>query len=1187
MLSQSRTADGLAPLLQKATAELEQRLRAGEGCRAEDFLAALPDLLADLDAALELIYTEFVLRMELEQKPSPAEYYQRFPAWEDRLRRLFEVHQAVCDNPAGAAGNTATFSRDPYSPHALDSSPGRTDAPRRIGSYELLGEIGRGGMGVVYKARQAGLDRIVALKMILAGPHAGPEELSRFRSEALAVARLHHPNIVQIYEVGDHDGHPYLALEYVDGGSLAQRLDKSPQPARPAAALIEILARAVHHAHERGIIHRDLKPANILLAPNAKSEIRNPKQIPNANEEKTTFETRPAASLGSPDLAAVSDFGFRISDFSPKVSDFGLAKRLGEGSADQTRTGAIVGTPSYMAPEQAGGQNKQVGPATDVYALGALFYEMLTGGPPFRGETAFDTLDQVRRRDPVPPRQLQPRVPRDLETICLKCLRKDPARRYSSAADLAADLERWLNGRPVQARPVSSVSRCWSWCRRNPAVAGLLAALFLVLAGGLAGVTWKWHEADEQSRLALAESAAKDAALADAQKNLYLHTLALAQREWLATNVGRADELLDACPTGLRRWEWHYLKRLCHTPLLTLRGHSTWVTSGVYSSDGKMFASGGADGAAKLWDAATGREIRTFRRPVPVPVGTKPRRAPIYIPYDNCVALSPDGKRLASTCSDRTVAVWNVATGVETVTLKGHTNAVNCVAFSPDGEHLASASADKTLKIWSLATGATERTFSGHAGPVYAVAYSPKGRRLASASRDRTVRIWNSATGEEIGRMTGHHGGPVMGVAFNNTGRLVASTSSDRTVLVWNAASGKLVLSLAGNTDEVRSVAFSPDGKRLAAASMDKTVRIWDLGGGRKPLVFKGHTRGVVSVAFSPDGRRVASTGWDETVRIWDASAGQEFDRVGRPRAWTISWALSADGRRFASTGNAGSPRRIVTLWDRATDKGILTLSPPGKDVRDLVLSPTGSRLATLHWDQTVVVWDTSTGGRITTFKAPTPEPPRPPVTAARRIPRILASCLAAFSPDGEHIASSAGSNIVELRHAGTGKKLGTLTGHAGEVRGLVFSSSGRRLATASADGTLKLWSSATGRLLYTFGKGTFAACLALDHDGKRLATASADKVCVWSTATGEQYLSLTGHSAPIVQVAFSPDGERLVTAGDDRTVRLWDASTGRELLTLAGPEQPVRVLAFSSDGWRLMATAKDGVTTVWDARPR
>jgi tetratricopeptide (TPR) repeat protein len=371
-----------------------------------------------------------------------------------------------------------------------------------IPGYEILGVLGRGGMGVVYRARQTALDRLVALKMILAGAHAGPEERARFQSEARTIARLRHPHIVQIHEVGEHDGLPYFSLEFVDGGSLAQRLAGRPLPPLPAARLVETLARAVDAAHQQGILHRDLKPANILMqgksqVTNSASDTHNPKSGPVL-----------AGELG-------------IAHFEPKVTDFGLAKRL-DVEKGQTQSGAIVGTPSYMAPEQAGGPARQVGPAADVYALGAILYELLTGRPPFNAATPLETVIQVVGQEPVPPRRLQPAVPQDLDTICLKCLQKEPGQRYASAERLADDLRRFAEGRPIAARSVGRAERLWRWCKRNPLPAMLAAGLLVVVVGGLAGVTALWLEASGQRDRARTERDAAAVARDESQKNLEL-----------------------------------------------------------------------------------------------------------------------------------------------------------------------------------------------------------------------------------------------------------------------------------------------------------------------------------------------------------------------------------------------------------------------------------------------------------------------------------------------------------------------------------------------------------------------------------------------------------------------------------------------------------------------------------------
>jgi tetratricopeptide (TPR) repeat protein len=447
-----------------------QRWRAGQRVPAEDYLRRSPTLADHPNAALEVIYGEFLVRQELGEQPTQQEYLDRFPQFAAGLREQFAMFQALntLNDNTGQEAHTLPCSAPPERP----TVPG----------YEVLEKLGRGGMGVVYRARHLTLHRQVAVKMIRAGTEAGPAELARFRTEAEAVARLQHPHIVQIHEIGEAGGRPFIALEFVDGLGLSEYLAGTPQPPRTAAGLVEKLARAMGAAHQRGIVHRDLKPSNILLA----SEGRH---LASGGREPPGDATAPGGV--SPPLA----------DLVPKITDFGLAKLLhgaaGATAADgQTESGAVLGTPSYMAPEQARGRSKEVGPAADVYALGAILYELLTGRPPFKAESPWETLQQVINEEPVPPTRLQPGLPRDVETICLKCLQKEARRRYESADALADDLGRFAAGRPIRARPVGAAGRLWRWARREPVVAGLLGALLLALTGGLAGVGLLWRRAE-------------------------------------------------------------------------------------------------------------------------------------------------------------------------------------------------------------------------------------------------------------------------------------------------------------------------------------------------------------------------------------------------------------------------------------------------------------------------------------------------------------------------------------------------------------------------------------------------------------------------------------------------------------------------------------------------------------------
>jgi WD40 repeat protein len=740
-----------------------------------------------------------------------------------------------------------------------------------VPGYEIVAELGRGGMGVVYQARQTALDRTVALKMILAGAHAGTEERRRFQAEAEAAARLQHPNIVQVHEVGEAAGLPYCSLEFCPGGSLADRLRGEPLPPREAAALVETLARAVQAAHAAGVVHRDLKPANVLLA----------------------------------------------ADGTPKISDFGLAKRL-DGQPGQTATGAVVGTPSYMAPEQAGGKSKDIGPAADVYALGAILYELLTGRPPFRAASPLDTLLLVVSEEPVPPSRLQPGVPRDLEAVVLKCLEKDPARRYSAAQKLAEELSRFGAGEPVQARPMSSAERALRWARRHPAAAGLLAVTGLaLLALAVGGVGWYYStrlqaaltEASQQRGLAEQAKGEAETQRHRAEGLLYFMSIERAQSAWRESNVQRADDILETCNPELRKWEWSYLHALCHSDLRTLKGHTAGVMSVAFSPDGSRLASASLDGTVKVWDASTGHEVLTLHGHTGVFCG---------------VAWSPDGTRLASASADKTVKVWDARTGQEVLSLTGHTRAVHGVAFSPDGTRLAAASADQTLKVWDARTGQEALTLRGHTGWVWGVAWSPHGARLARAADDKMVKVWDAQTGQEALTLHGHTG-PVRGVAFSPDGQRLASASSDHTVKVWNAQVGQETLTLKGHAHAVYGVAYSSDGSRLTSASQDETVKVWDAKTGQEALTLKGHTTGVHGVAFSPDGTRLASASGDDLsergeVKVWDARTGLEaLSLKGNTKlfggAWpsvptAAAWPAPRTIRRSRS-GTPGQGRRL------------------------------------------------------------------------------------------------------------------------------------------------------------------------------------------------------------------------------------------------------------------------------------
>jgi WD40 repeat protein/tetratricopeptide (TPR) repeat protein len=1072
-----------------------------------------------------------------------------------------------------------------------------------VPGYEILAELGRGGMGVVYRARHLKLNRVVALKMVLAGGHAGPDDLARFLAEAEAVAALQHPHIVQLYDFGQHDGLPFFTLEFVPGGSLADKLNGAPLPPKEAARLVEQLAHGVHYAHGKGIVHRDLKPANVLLA----------------------------------------------EDGTPKVTDFGLAKRVEVGSG-LTATGAILGTPSYMTPEQAGGQGKRVGPAADVYALGAVLYECLTGRPPFRAATTLDTILQVVGAEPVSVRQLQPGVPADLETVCHRCLQKEPAKRYASALELAEDLRRFRADQPVRARPVGSAERAWRWCRRNPLVAGLLGAVSATLLLGTGVATYfavqaraAASQARDNETQALREKQEAERQLTRAEGLVYAGQLDRAQQYWREGNAAAARDLLDRCRWDYRGWEHDCLHTLFNASHLTLRGHSGGVTSVCFSPDGRRIACASGDlSGVKVWDAQTGRELLTLQG---------------HNGAVTSVCYSPDGRCLASGSTDHTVKVWDAQTGRELRTLQVVAGWDVGISFSPDSRRLAATTGSQT-KVWDAQTGRELFTLQGDGGHKGSVSFSPDGRRLATAC-GRTLRVWDAQTGRELRMLDvlDELSWAISSVCFSPDGRRLASNSAGQTVKVWEVDTGQQLLTFKGHTAAVTSVCFSPDGRLLASAGgaglMPGEVKVWNARTGQELLAPKGHTAEVTSVCFSPDGRLLASADGSHSeppspgeVKVWDVRTGQEQLTLNGPPSEvrlyspTAGVCFSPDGRRIASTSGATYDQQTgeyygqVKVRDAQTGQDKLTLRGGTANFFSVCFSPDGRRIAGACEDTTVMVWDAQTGqellslqghtapvysvcfspdgrrlasasggltpfasGPLTRFDGGKPgKPGEVKVWDAQTgrdlltLPGHTGVFSVSFSPDGHRLASASGDwnkpGDVRVWDAQTGQELRTLQGHTDGVVSVCFSPDGHRLASASLDRTVKLWEAQTGQELLTFqGHIGGVASVCFSPDGKRLASGSGDQTAkVWDAQTGQEVLSLKGHASVVNSVCFSPDGRRLATAFSDQTVEVWDAQARQEQFLLKGHTGPVTGVGFSYDGTRVVAANARGQVRSWDA---
>jgi serine/threonine protein kinase len=848
MLREVKSERGSPANLQQVCAELERRLGAGEAFSAEDLFASHPELSNDADAALEVIYTEFVARERLGQLPAPDNFCTRFPALREGLEQLFQIH-----SEAGGANEIVPATIGTPFPDAerlrILAEPRLDGAARRVGNYEILGEVGRGGMGVVYKARQVGLNRLVALKMILTGADAGPQERARFRTEAEAAARLQHPNIVQIYEVGEHDGRPFLSLQFVDGGSLDELLTGTPWPAAESARLVQTLARAMHHAHQQGIVHRDLKPANILLSGRHESLSR---------EESGSDTSEPVTRS-----ARVAALPSRLNSGVPKITDFGLARRLlpdGRTRPALTASGAIVGTPAYMAPEQAVGDAKQIGRATDVYALGAILYELLTGRPPFQGVSVLETLEQVRTQEPVPPSRLLPKLPRDIETICLKCLHKEPARRYESAADLADDLARFQRGKPVHARPTPAWEKTMKWVKRRPAVAGLLFLLIIVIVVSLTTVTVLWRKTAAALNTAEEERDKTATALA---ANLVTE----ANRDWLANDMDAARRHLEECPPAYRDRQWRYLHRVSHACLIVLGSVQPTegkITSVAWSRNGRHVAANPSGDPVKVWVAATGDECFKLAG---------------HSHWVAKLAFNPDGRLVSvswprsnpSASRNLEVKTWEMEQGREVGAFTMPLSVSNG-ALSADGQRLAVAGRSK-LTLVDISDRTAVATIGDQPTSIQSVTLSGDGRVLAWRSDSETIQIWDTVAKAAVDQLL--PGQDLRCLALSPDGSRLAVGGFERVreigvTRIFEYRTGRELAVLRGHTNPITCAEFSPDGRRLATASGDKTVIVWDVETGRELFTFRGHFGSVWALAFSPDGTRLASGGGDATVRIWD-----------------------------------------------------------------------------------------------------------------------------------------------------------------------------------------------------------------------------------------------------------------------------------------------------------------------------
>jgi serine/threonine protein kinase/WD40 repeat protein len=1071
--------------------------------------------------------------------------------------------QAGATTPEGDAGA-------PFPPRARMSLPGgatltSVNLPPQgaenlpgVPGYEIIHEVGRGGMGVVYWAWQTALNRCVALKMILAGAHAGPEELARFQTEAEAVARLQHPNIVQIYEVGRHDRHPYMALEYVDGGSLAEQLDGTPLPGRVAARLIETLARAMHYAHQRGIIHRDLTPANILLMSGGVGSGEW------SDAPGTPAHHSPLAAHHSP-----------LTTHQPKITDFGLAKILIGGGGVQTHTGAVLGTPSYMAPEQARGKAKEVGPATDIYALGAILYELLTGRPPFKAQTVLETLQQVQSVEPVPPSQLQPKLPRDLATITLKCLQKEAAKRYASALDLAEDLRRYVVGEPIRARPIGRVERLWRWCRRNPAVAALAAAVLLLLGVLAGGALIK--NAQLAAALEVSEGANRKA-----NEKLWESLRDQARAVRMSRHAGQRVKSLQAIQEALKlplpaghsidELRTEAIAALALPDVELLREWEGWPAGTVgLDFDGNL------ERYARLTKAGT-VSVRRVRDD-----------AEIARWHEQGEGEWPKAEwNLGFSLDGRFVCIRHPTSGRLTVRRLDGSQPVICyqgpkgektgpgwpMHFSPDGKLLACILADTRIEVVDLASGQARYLPPNRADWQEHIRFAPDGRQFALGTR-------------RLGKW-----------AFQ----------------VRDTASGHVHWSLP-HPAKVTHCTWHPDGQTLATCCDDLRIRLWDVKSGRLLRVLEGHKKKGINCVFTRRGDRLISNDWTSVLRVWETSSGRQL--VSYPAGGYSILRVSPDDRVSALHGNdytksrllrlhAGREYRTIDLRGSSSGRGIY------HNFKAFHVHPGGRLLAAQATDGSLILVDLTAGREIATLQIPWARPllwePSgtlltvgagglwrwPEHVAAAQSGRYRLGPPDRLLPGSENLewGCSADTQTIAIPDWDRGAQVVHRGRHTRtirlprqqDVRSCAVSPDGHFVATGSHSTTdrygAKVWEAATGKLIKELPVPGQCA-VAFSPDGHWLLTTGGG--CrLWQVGSWNEWWKVGGAVG-----CFSPDSQLLAVEDAPGAMRLVSPEGRVELARLEAPEQ-TRLLpgCFTPDGTRLIAFGNDTQALhIWDLR--
>lgn len=1071
--------------------------------------------------------------------------------------------------------------------------------------FKILRPHAKGGLGEVFVAKDQELNREVALKEIQPKFADDTGSRSRFRLEAEVTGNLEHPGIVPVYGLGQYaDGRPFYAMRFIRGASLKEAIEQfhtrfpaSKSPMSEGEAVLELrkllgrfvdVCNAIEYAHSRGVLHRDLKPGNVVLGKYG---------------ETLVVDWGLAKALGKTEIVDASQAPVTPSS---------------ESGSAPTMLGSAIGTPAYMSPEQAAGRVNELGPATDVYSLGATLYHLLTGQTPVQGKNVAATLQYVQSGEYPTPRQVRADVPRPLEAVCLRAMALKAENRYAAPLALAEDIERWLADEPVKAHRESIFSHASRWIRKHRAwaMSGGVALALVALVSSVAAV-WingqkeviakqeraatelagrNFQLATEKSSLAenekLARAKAEASVMAEKQaKEEEARQRLLANMAAMSEKLAKEEEARQRMIATAAAETERKLRILADQETKRAndevdRGrrqlYSAHMNLAQFAWDG--FRAGEAERLLDQYRPRAGQEIAKDLRGFEWYYWDRLCRSErITFKGHNAavtnVAYSTDGKRLASASYDQTVKVWDTTSGEVIHTLKGHTGMVWSLAFSPDGKRLVSAGWDREARVWDTNSAQELRKISGRA-VIYWLAFSPDGKWLASGNDDGTVQVWDAASGMEKMTFTGHTAG-VRGVSFSPDSKRLASASDDRTVKVWDITTSKEVLTSSGHTGPAVSVSFSPDGKHLASAGgyRDGTIKLWDATNGREARTLIGHSSGVTSVAFDVYGKRLVSASADNTLRVWDVISGQEILTIKKglqdSGVLSVNMALSTDGKRLASAGFGGT----IKEWDARISLEALKLQVPGW-VKSVAFSPNGEQLAAavsagFEMPGEVKVWDVSSGQEVLSLKGHTCE----------------VNCVV-FGRDGNRLASASGAGNrpdkrgeVKLWDAITGVELRTMRGHTQSVNSVALSRDGKRLASASADQTVMIWDTTTGKNTLTLkGHTSSVVSVAFSPDGKHLASSSLDNTAkVWDAASGEDLLTFKGHTAQVLHITFSDDGKFLASASTDRTVKIWDVESGHEKLTLNGHAGPVMSIGFSPNGKRLVSASSDQTVKVWD----